>query len=136
MIHVSAAIICNELNEIIICQRGPVGSCALLWEFPGGKQEPNETSDQCLVRECREELSIDIEIIDLFAETTYTYPECEIVFSFFNAHIIHGTPKCIVHNEIKWVNLKSIGKYGFCPADIEIVHKLKLQSQTGPKINY
>ena len=56
MILVSAAIIRNTAGEILICQRGAGGSCAFLWEFPGGKQEAGETAADCLVRECREEL--------------------------------------------------------------------------------
>ena len=60
MILVSAAIIRNTAGEILICQRGAGGSCAFLWEFPGGKQEAGEKAADCLVRECREELGIEI----------------------------------------------------------------------------
>ncbi len=73
MTRVSAAIIKNSDNEILICQRGPGGSCEFLWEFPGGKI-PGESPEECLVRECREELEIDIEVLDLFEQTTL-YPE-------------------------------------------------------------
>lgn len=51
--NVSAGIIRNEKGEILICQRGAGGSCAHLWEFPGGKEEDGETPESCLVRECK-----------------------------------------------------------------------------------
>ncbi len=75
MILVSAAIIRNTAGEILICQRGAGGSCAFLWEFPGGKQEAGEKAADCLVRECREELGIEIDIVALLEQTSYTYPD-------------------------------------------------------------
>ena len=87
MILVSAAIIRNTAGEILICQRGAGGSCAFLWEFPGGKQEAGETAADCLVRECREELGIEIDIVALLEQTSYTYPDNKIGLSFFAAHL-------------------------------------------------
>ena len=85
MILVSAAIIRNTAGEILICQRGAGGSCAFLWEFPGGKQEAGEKAADCLVRECREELGIEIDIVALLEQTSYTYPDNKIGLSFFAA---------------------------------------------------
>ena len=81
MILVSAAIIRNTAGEILICQRGAGGSCAFLWEFPGGKQEAGEKAADCLVRECREELGIEIDIVALLEQTSYTYPDNKIGLS-------------------------------------------------------
>lgn len=92
MILVSAAIIRNTAGEILICQRGAGGSCAFLWEFPGGKQEAGETAADCLVRECREELGIEIDIVALVEQTSYTYPDNKIGLSFFAAQITGGVP--------------------------------------------
>lgn len=124
MLRVSAAIIKNSDNEILICQRGPGGSCQFLWEFPGGKIEPGESPEECLIRECREELEINIEIDALFAHTSYSYPEREIEFLFFRASMIDGVPLPSVHNCIKWVSPDMLGKYEFCPADVFVVEKL------------
>ena len=93
MIFVSAAIIRNTAGEILICQRGAGGSCAFLWEFPGGKQEAGETAADCLVRECREELGIEIDIVALLEQTSYIYPDNKIGLSFFAAKITGGVPK-------------------------------------------
>lgn len=124
MTHVSAAIIHNENDEILICQRKSGGNCGLLWEFPGGKQEPNESPQECLVRECMEELGVEICIDNLFAETVFHYPDRAIAFSFFDVHIINGTLTMQVHNDIKWVLPENMQTNIFCPADIEIVKKI------------
>ncbi|NCB45294.1 MAG: 8-oxo-dGTP diphosphatase MutT [Clostridia bacterium] len=124
MIRVSAAIIKNSDNEILICQRGLGGSCEFLWEFPGGKIEPGESPEECLVRECREELEIDIEVLSLFEQTKYSYPEREIEFMFFCASLNKGVPTPSVHNCIKWVSPDELEEYEFCPADVSVIEKL------------
>ena len=124
MTRVSAAIIKNSDNEILICQRGPGGSCEFLWEFPGGKIEPGESPEECLVRECREELEIDIEVLDLFEQTKYSYPEREIEFMFFSASLKNGSPTPSVHKNIKWVSPDKLQDYEFCPADVSVIEKL------------
>ena len=124
MTRVSAAIIKNSDNEILICQRGLGGSCEFLWEFPGGKIEPGESPEECLVRECREELEIDIEVLDLFEETRYSYLERDIEFMFFTASLKKGVPVPSVHNCIKWVLPDKLQDYEFCPADVSVIEKL------------
>ena len=124
MIKVSAAIIKNQDKEILICQRGAGGSCQFLWEFPGGKIEEGESPEECLVRECKEELDIGISVQKLFAHTTHSYPEMEIEFLFFNVSLKNGVPTSSVHNSIKWVSPELLRQYEFCPADVLIVEKL------------
>ena len=124
MTRVSAAIINNSDNEILICQRGQGGSCEFLWEFPGGKIEQGESPEECLVRECLEELEIEIEVLDLFEQTKYSYPEREIEFMFFSASLKKGVPTLNVHNSIKWVSPDMLGEYEFCPADVLVVERL------------
>ena len=123
MITVTAAII-RQNNQILICRRGPGGNCAYLWEFPGGKLEPGESLEECIIRECQEELEITISVKDIFAETTYQYPDKEIAFTFYNAEIIGGTMKVNAHEEIRWVLAEELKNYEFCPADVKIVEQL------------
>lgn len=123
MIKVGAAII-REKDKILICQRGEGGFCANLWEFPGGKQDLDETAEQCVIRECKEELGIEIEVKDILKKTTYNYPEQKIFFAFFNASIKSGEIRAKVHQDIKWVSLSELDKYEFCPVDVEIVQEL------------
>jgi len=123
MLKVTAAII-REKGKVLICQRGAGGNCAFLWEFPGGKLEPSETEEECLVRECEEELGIKITTGSIFARTKYQYPDREIAFSFIYAQISSGelTPK--VHQQVRWVAPNELPKYDFCPADKEVVEML------------
>lgn len=126
MIKVTAAILKNEQGEILICQRGADGSCAFLWEFPGGKIEAGETPEKCLIRECREELQIDILIDGIFAETTYSHENKKIAFTFFNGRIVAGSPIISVHVDMKWVQIAALSQYEFCPADVEIVKRIQM----------
>jgi 8-oxo-dGTP diphosphatase len=123
MIHVAAAILRKD-DKILICQRGAGGNCEYLWEFPGGKQDTGETMEQCLIRECREELEIEIGIKSIFAETTWQYPDRKIAFTFFNAELIQGEPVKNVHKILQWVSPNELADYEFCPADVGIVDKL------------
>ncbi len=124
--HVTAAII-FENERYLICQRGAGGSCAYLWEFPGGKVEPNEDPEACLIRECQEELGITIRLLRIYAETSYQYPERRIDFTFFEAHIESGSISPTVHEDVRWVSYQELHQYPFCPADVEIVKKLSVR---------
>lgn len=124
IINVAAAIIYDLNGKILICQRDDSGNCANLWEFPGGKCNPQENMEECLFRECREELDVDIEVLGLFDELTYEYPDRTIHFKFFRARIRSGTPRLIVHEDMKWVLKREMEKYAFCPADHGVVEKL------------
>lgn len=126
MTHVAAAIIKNKEGKILICQRSEKSSlCPLMWEFPGGKVELNESLQECLIRECKEELEINISIKDLFIETTHIYSDREFKFTFFTSEIVNGNIKNNVHKTTKWVSPSELNKYTFCPADVPVVDKLK-----------
>jgi mutator protein MutT len=123
MIEVAAAIIMKG-GRYLICRRGEGGSCAHLWEFPGGKRERGETPEECLWRECREELGVDIHIRTVFEKTTYRYPDREIAFTFFLADIIAGDITPTVHEAVRWVLPSELKNFKFCPADVGIVNLL------------
>lgn len=95
----------------------------LLWEFPGGKQEAGEKAADCLVRECREELGIEIDIVALLEQTSYTYPDNKIGLSFCRQNNRRCAAKS-VHQKILWVRPAELLQYQFCPADTEIVSRL------------
>lgn len=128
MLQVSAAIIRNAKGQILVCRRGPGGNCAYLWEFPGGKQEPSESPEECLMRECQEELGIEIVVEGLYERFSYAYPDKTIDFHFFNAHIAKGSPEIRVHSEIKWVSPQELIPEDFCPADVTMVRQLRDQN--------
>jgi len=86
MTEVVAALI-RRNNKILICRRPANKKRALLWEFVGGKPEPGETLTQALARECREELDIELEIGEKFAECTHEYPDMTVHLTVFEAAI-------------------------------------------------
>ena len=124
MIAISAAICRDKEGRILICKRGPGGSCAFLWEFPGGKVEPGESHEACLVRECMEELGITIAVGPCVAEATHSYPDRSVYIRFYEAAVLGGEPQLTVHEAMLWVDPRELGSFEFCPADRDIVHKL------------
>ena len=124
MTEVTAAVIKKD-GKILICRRPADKSCALLWEFPGGKQEPGETLEQALARECLEELNINITVRKKLHETVYEYPERKLRLHFFAAEIESGTLTRKEHSEIKWVLPEEMNQYDFCPSDTEFLSVYK-----------
>ena len=100
----------------------------LLWEFVGGKVELGETKEQALIRECWEELAATISVGSVFMEVDHEYPDLNVHLTLFNAAISEGIPQMLEHNDIRWITPEEIPQYDFCPADEEILRKLKSYS--------
>ena len=124
MIKVTAAIIRRE-GKILVCRRADGGSCAHLWEFPGGKFEQGESAFECVTRELREELNIEIKPLRIFAEYTYRYPDKEIAFTFVEAELISGEPQLSVHEDLRWVLPSQLSELQWCKADIRAAEMLR-----------
>ena len=129
MIHVAAVILTDEAGKILICKRGEGGSCAFLWEFPGGKVEEGERPEQAAVRECKEELGLDITLGPAYASLDYSYPDKDIHFTFFNGRVTGGEMEVRVHEEACWVAPAEMKDYNFCPADVALVERLAWERQ-------
>ena len=112
-------------NKFMICQRPAHKARGLLWEFVGGKVEQSETKEQALIRECREELNILLSVGDVFMDVVHEYPDIMVHLTLFNATIAEGEPQKLEHNDIKWITPSEIPNYEFCPADEEILDKIK-----------
>ncbi|MBE6852814.1 MAG: (deoxy)nucleoside triphosphate pyrophosphohydrolase [Ruminococcus sp.] len=123
MTEVVAALIWDN-DKFMICQRPVSKARPLLWEFVGGKVEPGETKEQALIRECKEELDIVLEVGEVFTEVIHEYPDITIRLTVFNAKIAEGAPKLIEHNDLKWITPDEITQYEFCPADVGILKML------------
>ena len=122
--EVVAALICNG-DKFMICQRPAHKARGLLWEFVGGKVEPGETKEQALIRECREELAITLSVGDIFMDVVHKYPDLTVHLTLFNAIIADGEPQKLEHNDIQWITPSEISNFEFCPADDEILHRIK-----------
>lgn len=124
IVEVVAALIWNG-EKFMICQRPANKKRGLLWEFVGGKVEKGESKEQALIRECKEELDIEIAVDSEFIRTKHTYPDITINLTVFNARIVSGRPILLEHNDLKWITKNEISKYNFCPADEVILEKIK-----------
>ena len=124
MTEVVAALIWNK-NRFLACQRPAHKARGLMWEFVGGKVEPRESKEQALIRECQEELAVTIAVRDMFMEVDHVYPDLTVHLTLFNASIAEGIPQKIEHNDLRWITVEEIDQYEFCPADEEILRRLK-----------
>ena len=122
--EVVAALVWNK-DKFMICQRPAHKARGLLWEFVGGKVEQDETKEQALVRECKEELNMLLSVGDVFMDVIHEYPDLTVHLTLFNATIAEGKPQKIEHNVIKWITPREISNYEFCPADEEILKEIK-----------
>ena len=114
-----------ENGRFLACQRPAHKTRGLLWEFVGGKVEPGETKREALIRECREELAIDIIPGNVFMEVVHEYPDLKVNLTLFHADISAGTPVCLEHNALRWMRPCEIDQFEFCPADVEILDEIK-----------
>ena len=124
MTEVVAALIWNQ-NKFMICQRPAHKARGLLWEFVGGKVEPEESKEQALIRECQEELAVTLDVGEVFMDVVHEYPDLTVHLTLFHATIQEGTPQKLEHNDIRWITVSEIDQYAFCPADEEILRRLK-----------
>lgn len=124
MTEVVAALIWDG-DRFMACQRPSHKARGLLWEFVGGKVEPGESQEMALVRECREELAVNISVLDVFMDVIHEYPDLIVHLTLYNAVITQGQPQKLEHNDIRWITIDEIDDYTFCPADRDILERLK-----------
>ena len=124
IIRVTAAIIEKE-GKILIAKR-KVGDdlFAGLWEFPGGKIEEGETPKECMARELKEELDIEVEVGELITSNLHKYPHGEFELLAYKVKHISGEITLNDHDEIKWVTVDEMSHFEFPPADIPIITNL------------
>ena len=121
--EVVAALIWQD-DKFMICQRPAHKARGLLWEFVGGKVDPGESKQQALIRECREELAVEVSVGDVFMEVLHEYPDLLVWLTLFNSAIVSGEPQMLEHNDIQWITVEQIPDFDFCPADVDILKKL------------
>ena len=118
-----------EGDRFLIGQRPEHKARGLLWEFVGGKTEPGESKEQALIRECREELDVEIQVGDVFLEVTHEYTDLTVHLTLFHASIVRGIPQKLEHQDLRWITPQEIENYAFCPADQVILDKLRREGK-------
>ncbi len=122
-VEVSAALIFRG-GKILITQRHAGAHLGGLWEFPGGKREPDETFERCLVRELREELGVESTVGELFEEVTHAYPEKTVHLKFFICRLEGGEPQPLGCAAVKWVGKAELDNHDFPAADARLLDGL------------
>lgn len=124
MVDVVAALIWDG-NRFMICQRPPHKARGLLWEFVGGKVEAGESREDALVRECREELAVEVSVQELYCDVIHHYPDLDVHLFLYHASIASGSPQMLEHVDIRFITPEEIDRFDFCPADVEILEKIR-----------
>lgn len=123
MKNVAAGLIIRD-GSILLTRRAAGQNLAGYWEFPGGKQEPDETIEQCLERELREELSLSCIAQEVFMESRYDYNGGSINLVGIIAQSDTHSLTLTVHDAAEWVPIGELMSFELAPADIPIAKAL------------
>ena len=122
-IRVVAAIIIEQ-GKVFATQRG-YGEFKDGWEFPGGKIEPGETPEAAIVREIKEELDTEIEVVKLLDTVEYDYPQFHLSMDCFICRIKSGNLVLKEHEAAKWLAKENLDSVDWLPADLSLVDKIR-----------
>lgn len=123
-IRVVAAVI-KEDDRIFATARG-YGEYKGWWEFPGGKIEDGETPEQALMREIREELTVEISVGELIKTVEYDYPNFHLSMDCFWAEVISGHIELKEAEEARWLSKEELLDVKWLPADLELIKMIRL----------
>jgi 8-oxo-dGTP diphosphatase len=124
LVHVTCGLIIRN-EKVLICRRKEGKSLAGYWEFPGGKIEPGETVEECLMRELKEELGLEVEIKRHFLTVTHAYSETTIKLSSFICGCSDAEIVLTDHDAYKWVEVSELMNWRLAPADVAIAEALQ-----------
>jgi 8-oxo-dGTP diphosphatase len=121
---VVAAGIVEREGKILAARRKKGAHLGGHWEFPGGKLEPDESPEECLVRELREEMGISVLPRRILEVVFHRYPEKSVLLLFYRCDLVEGEPSALDCDEVRWVPLPELPALDWAPADIPFVRKL------------
>jgi len=127
MIHyeVVAAVIVDDKDRIFCAQRGNYGELANKWEFPGGKIESGESRLDALIREIREELDTEIEVLNHIITVDHQYKTFKLTMHAFYSKVINGKLQLSEHINSKWLERNELCDLDWADADVPIINILK-----------
>lgn len=127
---VAAAVIWRE-GRVLLTQRPSGTHLSGLWELPGGKVEPGEGPEQALVRECREECAIEVEVVDVLEVAFHRYEKKDVLLLFYECRLVAGDVQHLGVAGHVWCAPEELGRYELPPPDARLVRKL--QALGGPR---
>lgn len=122
--QVAAGLVIDDDGRVLVARRAPGEALEGKWEFPGGKLEPGESAEECLVREFREEFGVEIEVRGYVASSRFDYDHVSIELLGYEARHRSGEFSPTVHDRIEWVAPENMGSVDFAEADLPIVAAL------------
>lgn len=134
--QVATCAIIKKQDKYLVAQRSSNMKYPLKWEFPGGRLEAHETLEECVIREIKEELGVGIEIIEYWGSAESLDPVYPLHLHGYFCRITNGIPRCIEHQEVKWLKLEELKSLSWAKSDLYFVNKLitKADSKEGKKL--
>jgi 8-oxo-dGTP diphosphatase len=123
---VTAALIVHN-GKVLVTKRRPDVPYPHLWEFPGGKLEPSEDPRDCIVREIREELDMEVDVATVYDVIYHRYPERTVLVLVYRCRWLSGKPRNREVAAHRWVAPDALPNLDFLPADIPLVERLTLE---------
>jgi mutator protein MutT len=123
-VEVAAGLVFRE-GKLLVTQRHADAHLGGLWEFPGGKREVNESFEECLIRELREELGIEVTVGELVESIHHEYPDKAVYLRFFRCQWKEHEARALGCSAIKWVSADELGDYDFPAADARLLDRLR-----------
>jgi mutator protein MutT len=127
-IEVAAGLVFRD-GRLLITQRLPDDHLGGLWEFPGGKREQGETFEECVRRELKEELGIEVEVGGLLDRVAHRYPEKIVHLKFFRCKWRKHEPRALGCHAFAWITASQLNKYAFPGADEKLLQKLRASAE-------
>ena len=125
---VVAAGVVSVDGKILVTRRKAGTHLERRWEFPGGKLEPGEAPQECLVREFREELDVEIEAGQILEVIFHRYPERNVLLLIYACKLVDGEPRAIECEKLMWLEKKELERLDWVPADRAFVRRLASES--------
>ena len=121
---IGVGVVLNKAGEVLIDQRLNEGLLGGLWEFPGGKQEPEEVITDTIARELREELAIEVAVDQELITVDHAYSHKKLRFIVHLCRWVSGEPQPLASQQVLWVKPEELGKYPFPAANARIIEAL------------
>lgn len=132
MTKVTAAIIIRD-GKLMIARRNPKLANGGRWEFPGGKVKPGESPRSCLKREIKEELGIEVDVLDMIGTSTQAGEDRSLELLFYRANWVAGEMRLRDHTAVRWVTAVQLTEYDLTPADREFAEGFEIPAETSSR---